>query len=74
MECVPANEPKRGGDLFLSEINTSLALISYPAIVILVFNWWGAGARWASENKSFFMPPDLRIKAERTGRFLFFFK
>jgi hypothetical protein len=58
----------------LDEFRAYVALASYPIIIALVFSWWGEGTRWATENRSFSMPPELLRKEKRTGRFLFFFK
>jgi RsiW-degrading membrane proteinase PrsW (M82 family) len=52
----------------LSEFAAYIALLAYPAIVLLVFDWTGAASRWAAEHKSFFPPSDLTAKQERTGR------
>lgn len=56
----------------MSLLTLYLVLAAYPLIVILVFDWKTAG--WASKNRSFFLPPDLKAKAEKQGRFLFFIK
>ena len=45
-----------------------LALAAYPAIVLFVLNWFGASSRWARENRSFFLPPELKKKSEEQGR------
>jgi hypothetical protein len=52
----------------LNEPVCYLALAAYPAIVLLVFNWFGAGPRWARENRWLFLPPELKKKTEEQGR------
>lgn len=58
----------------MSELQAYLALASYPAICLLVGNWWSAGARWASEHRSFSIPPEMADKEEASGRVLLPFK
>lgn len=43
-----------------------LALAAFPGLVIFVFDWWNAG--WASKNRSFLLPPELKKKREVAGR------
>jgi membrane protease YdiL (CAAX protease family) len=50
----------------LNEPVVYLALAAYPALVIFVFDWWNAG--WASKNRSFFLPPELKKKREEACR------
>ena len=50
----------------LNEPVCYLTLAAYPALVIFVFDWWNAG--WASKNRSFFLPPELKKKREEAGR------
>jgi hypothetical protein len=45
-----------------------LALLAYPVIVVLVFDWLGPGSRWAVKNRSFFPPSDISEKEETRGR------
>src|SRR5580692_3441617 len=45
-----------------------MALIAYPAIFILVFDWAGAGPRWGAKHHSYQLPPDLKAKEEARGR------
>jgi hypothetical protein len=58
----------------LTEFRTYLALVAYPAIVILIYDWGGPGPRWATKNRSPILPPDLKDLEERRGRFLLPFK
>jgi membrane protease YdiL (CAAX protease family) len=59
--------------LRLDDLSPYLAIAVYPAIVMFVFDWWGA-VRRAREDKSFALRPEIKKKRETTGRYLFFFK
>jgi membrane protease YdiL (CAAX protease family) len=52
----------------LSEFAAWMAVLAYPAIFILVFDWTGAGPRWAAKHKSFFPPAEITLRQEKMGR------
>jgi hypothetical protein len=49
----------------LTESRSFLALAAYPAIIICVLNWWSAASRWSRKNRSFYLPPDIKVIEER---------
>ena len=52
----------------MSEFTAYVALVSYPAIIIFVFNWLDQASRWAVKNHSMIMRPDLKPIEEARGR------
>jgi hypothetical protein len=55
----------------LNELVSFIATAAYPAVIMLVFDWFGKASRLARKNKSMVMPPDLKPFEESKGRFLF---
>lgn len=72
------NKPERIGHppdvQSVNELQAYLVLVLYPTICLFVGNWWSVGARWASENRSLLLPPELAAKEDASGRAILPFK
>jgi membrane protease YdiL (CAAX protease family) len=52
----------------LSKFLSYVALATYPALSMFVYDWFGPGSRWAFKNKRPVLPPDLATLEEERGR------
>lgn len=56
----------------MTEFRTFCALISYPALIMFI--WEPVGSRWVKVHRSLSLPADIKQKSEKNARHLLFVK